>query len=90
MNDVLGFVIVVIYQVLNILSFAIIARVLLSWFAPGHGHSLGRLSEILHDVTEPILQLVQKIPHRIGMIDLSPLMAILFLDFLKILINQIF
>lgn len=82
----LHFLFVFISQVLNLLSFAIIARILLSWFSQGRNHSMGRVQEILYEITEPILAFVRRFPHRFGMIDLSPLIAILLLDFIRYLL----
>lgn len=80
---VFRFIVLFVSQILNILSFAIIARVLLSWFSQGRSHSLGRAGEILFEITEPILAFVRRFPHQLGMIDLSPLLAIFLLDFIR-------
>lgn len=68
-------------KILNILSFLLIARVLVSWVAPHQTHS--RAMEILHDITEPFLRMARIFPHRIGMIDLSPLIALLMIDVVR-------
>lgn len=65
-------------KVLNILSFLLIARVLVSWVVHDQVH--GRFMEILHDITEPFLRIARIFPHRIGMVDLSPLIALLMID----------
>jgi len=59
----------------NLITYAVFARVILSWFMVGGG-SPGRVARFINDVTDPILNLVKKLPHRIGMIDLSPLIAL--------------
>jgi len=64
----------------EIFTYALIARIILSWFRMGKGEVQGPISKILVDVTDPILRLAKKIPHRIGMIDLSPLIALLGID----------
>lgn len=63
----------------DLISYAIIARIILSWFTLG-GQSQGRIALFLHDTTEPVLRVARVIPHRIGMIDLSPLIALIGLD----------
>ena len=79
--------IVFINQIFTILEFAIIARILISWVAP---HVRGsRLIEILEFVTEPILRIARMIPHQIGMLDLSPLIALFGLNFLQIIIRHL-
>lgn len=64
----------------NILIFAIIGRALLSWFNVGPGHPIGR---VLHEITEPILAPLRQVMPRIGMLDISPIVAILLLSFLQ-------
>lgn len=80
------FLIVFVSVFIDIVSFAIIARVLLSWFPGGGG---GQIKVILYDVTDPILGLFKKIVPRIGMIDISPIIAIISLDLLKTIILSI-
>jgi len=69
----------------NVLIFAIIARALLSWFnlAPGN-----RLSVILEEITEPILAPIRRVVPRLGMMDLSPLVAIIALQIIQQLLLQ--
>ena len=69
----------------DLMSYAIIARIILSWFTLGQ-QGQGRIAGFLRDVTEPVLNLARKIPHRIGLIDLSPLIALVGLDLLGRLI----
>lgn len=70
----------------NLLIYAIIARVLLSWFSMGSDGVRGRFSQIVNDVTDPVINLAKKIPHSIGMIDLSPMIALIGIDLLKVLV----
>jgi len=69
----------------NILIFAIIGRALLSWFNVGPGHPIGR---VLYEITEPILGPMRRVIPMIGMIDISPIVAILLLNFLQNLLLQ--
>jgi YggT family protein len=62
------------------LIFAIVARALLSWFNLGPSHPLVR---ILYDVTEPILAPLRRVIPRIGMFDITPIVAILLLDIVQ-------
>jgi YggT family protein len=57
----------------RILSYAIIIRVILSWFMPGHQNMI---MLILDDITEPLLAPLRRVIPRLGMFDLSPLVAI--------------
>jgi len=64
----------------EIITYAIIARIILSWFRMGRSEVQGPISRILVDTTEPVFNLARRLPHRIGMIDLSPLIALLGID----------
>ncbi|PFG75110.1 YggT family protein [Tepidiforma thermophila] len=64
------------FTFLNILTWAIIARALLSWLPIDQSSPLYQL---LFRVTEPIIDPFRRVIPRAGMIDLSPMMAILAL-----------
>jgi len=70
----------------DIITFAIIARVLMSWLPSGGG---GRAKMILRDITEPIMAPFRRIIPRIGMIDISPIVVIILLDIVKTIILQL-
>jgi YggT family protein len=67
-----------------ILWIAIFARILLSWVDQG-GQS--RFSQILYEITEPILAPIRRIMPNTGMFDLSPMVAIILLQLLRSLIS---
>ena len=73
----------------NVIIYAIIARILFSWFKMGNPGVNSRLEQVLIDVTEPVINLARKIPHRAGMLDFAPVIAILGVDLLSQLIIQI-
>lgn len=64
----------------DILVYSIIARIIVSWFTLGQHGPHGRIIQFLHDITDPVINLVRKLPHRISMIDFAPLIAIIGLD----------
>jgi YggT family protein len=72
----------VVYTFINWLSFiltgAIIIRVLFSWFAMGNAG--GPVVRLLDDITEPVLGPLRRVIPPLGMIDLSPLIAILLIQ----------
>ena len=68
----------------EVLILAIVARVILSWVSP---RATNRLAIILYQVTEPILSPLRRIIPRIGMIDLTPLAAIILLQLIVRLLN---
>lgn len=66
-------------------TFLVIGRALLSWFDPGLRSSVGRL---LVQVTEPIIGPIRRVVPSIGMIDISPIIAIFVLQILRQLIVE--
>jgi YggT family protein len=69
----------------NVLLFAILGRVLISWIDP-MGNM--RVTQVLREITEPILAPIRSVLPSIGMIDLSPLVAMLLLQLLQGLIRS--
>jgi YggT family protein len=61
------------FSFIQILTWAIIARALLSWFPIDQGSPI---FQVLWRVTEPIIEPIRRIMPQTGMIDLSPLAAI--------------
>jgi len=68
----------------RVLTFAIIARAIMSWFSP---RPTNRLAIILYQVTEPVLSPLRRIIPRVGMIDLTPLAAIILLQLIVRLLH---
>lgn len=64
-----------------VLLVAIFVRVIFSWIAIDPSNPL---YIVIHDITEPILAPIRQLMPRIGMIDLSPMVA----SFLLILVAQ--
>lgn len=75
----IDFLIMFVNLLLQALSWAIIIRVLLSWF-PNISRD-NPLVQLLHSITDPILEPARRIIPSIGMIDISPLVVLLLLDF---------
>lgn len=75
-------------RLLDVLLFAVFARVIFSWF-PAHNLHENRIYSFLHDVTEPLFVLVQKLPHRFGMIDISPIYVFIMLNVISQVLNII-
>jgi YggT family protein len=65
----------------TVLSLAVIARALLSWFDPGLRYPI---SQLLVDLTEPIIAPIRRVvPPVGGMNDLSPLIALILLQVIE-------
>ena len=65
------------------LTLAIMARVIISWFSP---NPTNKLIIILYQVTEPFLAPLRRIIPRVGMFDFSPFVAIILLQLLASLL----
>jgi len=61
----------------TILNLAILARVLVSWVNPNPYHPA---MQILYQITEPILEPIRRYLPQTGMVDFSPLVAIILLS----------
>lgn len=78
-----GFLVTFINLLFQAMLFAILGRVLISWIDP-MGNM--RVTQILREITEPILAPIRSVLPSMGMIDLSPLVAMLLLQLLHNLI----
>jgi len=68
------------WWLINLVVGAIIIQALLSWFMPaGAGN---RFMLLLNDISDPILRPIRNLIPPFGALDLSPLIAILALEFL--------
>ncbi len=70
----------------DILSLAILARVLLSWVRVDPYHPAVRL---LYQITEPILAPLRNLIPPLGMFDISPIVALILLQFIEQLLLSI-
>ena len=69
----------------DILITLIILRVILSWFVRDPSSFLVRF---LNEATEPLLGPIRSALPRIGMLDLSPIVAYFLIELLRSLLNQ--
>ena len=72
--------------IIQLLALAIFFRAILSWVSPDPYNPIVRA---LDTITEPILQPLRQIVPRIGMMDITPLVAIILLSFIASLVRQI-
>ncbi len=72
----------ILITLVGIYEWVIIIRALISWVSPDPYNPIVRL---LYQVTEPVLAPLRRLapPRRLGGLDLSPLLAILLLEFVK-------
>ena len=77
MDLVTGYFLSFAYILVQILNFAIIVRALMSWFNPSPDNPIVRF---VIEITEPVLAPLRRIVPRIGMIDITPIVAILLMS----------
>lgn len=73
--------------IFSILSFGILARVLISWVRVDPSHPA---VQFLFDVTEPILRPIRDLMPNMGTFDFSPIIALLLLNVVEGLLLYIF
>jgi YggT family protein len=71
----------IVWATAQVLTVVIIARALISWI-PNLINPRGPIAEFLYTVTEPILGPLRRIIPRMGMMDLTPMIAILLIQFI--------
>ena len=81
-----NFLLTFIYWLFQILQFAIIIRSLLSWFNPKPDNPLVIL---LYEITEPILAPLRRIVPKLGMIDITPIVAILLMSVIQQVLSSV-
>ena len=62
------------------LSVAIFARVIMTWFPVGGNNPIVMF---IYTVTEPILAPIRRFVPRLGMFDLSPIIALVLINFIE-------
>lgn len=77
----MGFILIFFCVLLQLLQIAMIARALVSWIPnlrPDHP-----IARVLQEITEPIVAPIRQIVPRVGMIDISFLVALILLNVLE-------
>ncbi len=70
----------------TLLELAILARVLLSWVRLDSYHPV---VNFVYQITEPILRPLRNIIPPLGMIDISPIVALILMDIIRRIIRAI-
>ena len=73
----------VIRALCDVLTFAILARAILSWFPIRYDNPI---VVFLNKITEPFLAPLRRVIPRLGMVDISPLIALLILQLIRRLV----
>lgn len=75
----MGELILIMGYIVQFLAFAIFARAILTWFPIDRN---GPIFQFLNAVTDPVLEPLRKVIPPIGMIDITPMVAMLLLFFI--------
>ena len=79
----------VIVALVNFYSLLIVVYVLMSWIPRGSGGIVEDIRSVLASVCEPYLSLFRRIIPPLGMVDFSPIVAILVLELISWLVEAI-
>jgi len=79
----------VVFAILTVIQWLVIIAAVISWVNPDPRNPI---VQFLYRTTEPILRPFRKIlpPQRTGGIDLSPILVILLILFLKVFLSNVF
>ncbi|MGK0288608.1 MAG: YggT family protein [bacterium] len=73
-------IITILHLLLSICSFAIIIRAILSWINPDPMNPIVRF---IHKITDPILKPIQSIIPSFAGMDISPILALVLIQFIQ-------
>ena len=76
----------ILYKLVDIYSWALIIYILMSWFPNARDTGIGMF---LANICEPFLEPFRRIIPPLGMIDISPIVAILVLNMAKVGISAL-
>ena len=65
---------------------ALFARVILSWFPAGAGNPI---VQFIFAVTEPILAPIRRVVPRFGMLDISPMVALILVAIIQAILLEV-
>ena len=73
----------------SVIFFAILARVLVSWFNVSPGSPFMPILRLIYGITEPIMGPIRKVLPRTGMFDFSPVVALILLHFIRVIAGKV-
>ncbi len=74
----------------NILLIAIVARALMSWFPmPSSESPFFIIRQMINQITDPIIEPIRRIMPSMGMLDLSPMVAMILLIVIRSILTRI-
>ena len=70
-------------RLLTYYSFAVIGRIILSWFPMPPGGAMASIFGVLYNITEPVLGPVRRLLPAVGMLDLSPIVVFIGIQIIQ-------
>ena len=70
----------------TVLYIAMLGRVILSWINVGPRNPI---SVIIYQITEPILQPIRRVMPKLGMLDFSPMIAIVLITVVQRILSRV-
>ena len=77
------FVVVFVNFLTTVLWVALLGRVLISWLNIGPSNPMYPIVSFLYQITDPILAPIRRVLPSFGMLDLSPMVALILLTFIR-------
>ena len=74
-----GFLVDIVNTIATVLWIALLGRVILSWINVTPSSPFYPIATILYQITEPILAPIRRVLPRMGMLDLSPMVALILI-----------
>ncbi len=78
-----GFLVDIVNTIATVLWIALLGRVILSWINVTPSSPLYPIVTILYQITEPILAPIRRVLPRMGMLDLSPMVALILISMIQ-------
>lgn len=69
-------------KALELFTFMVYARVILSWFPANPNGIFGQISRVVYQITDPVLLPVRRALPLVGPLDLSPIVVVIGLQIL--------
>ena len=73
----------------SILYIALIGRVILSWLSVGPSNPFYPLVNVVYQITEPILAPIRRVLPKFGMLDFSPMVAIILIGVIRSMLSRL-
>lgn len=72
----------IVCSALQVFTFLVYARVILSWFPANPNGVFGQISRVVYQITDPVLLPVRRALPLVGPLDLSPIVVVIGLQIL--------